>query len=154
MAKELRKLMFLKSTGVLIGEVTSDTDMSVIDESKINVKTVEIDTSAGEYWLGDYETGKIMSSNDKPLVRESELRYNTNLKILTAYPIHTQLSIVIDMLDKIATEKTPEFAKLKDFLDKERAMHKEKVQTYSNNPEAYVWVSQEEEDAQNAKKIV
>ena len=154
MAKENRKLMFLKSTGVLIGEITEDTDMSVMDLSKVSIKSVEIDVDSGEYWFGDYATGKVMSANDKPLVTESELRYNTNLKILTEYPIHTQLSIVIDMLDKIATEKTPEFVKLKSFLDKERALHKEKVQTYANNPQAYIWVSQEAEDAQNAKKIV
>lgn len=154
MAKENRKLLFVKNTGVLIGEITDEMDLSVMNLDSFRVKDVEIDVSAGEYWFGDYATGRVMSSNDKPLVTESELRYNTNLKILTAFPIHTQLSIVIDMLDKIATEKTPEFVELKAFLDKERALHKEKVQTYANNPEAYVWLSQEAENAQNAKKTV
>jgi len=154
MAKENRKLLFLKSTGILIGEVTADTDASVLDLSKFYVRDVSIDTVNQEYWSGDYATGQVMSRLDKPVVTESTLNYATNLKVLETYSIHKQLNILVDMLDKNATEKTPEFVAMRDFLKAVRQEHLQKVQAYSSNSEAYTWVSKEQENAMLSKKVV
>jgi hypothetical protein len=154
MAKENRKLLFLKSTGILIGEVTADTDTSVLDLSKFYVRDVSIDTVNQEYWSGDYATGQVMSRLDKPVVTESTLNYATNLKVLETYSIHKQLNILVDMLDKNATEKTPEFVAMRDFLKAVRQEHLQKVQVYSSNSEAYTWVSKEQEATMLSKKVV
>jgi hypothetical protein len=58
------------------------------------------------------------------------------------------------MLNSSNLEKTPEFLELKAYLDAEIQMHKDKIQAYSGNPEAYVWISAEEEQQENAKKII
>ena len=154
MAKENRKLLFLRSTGVLIGEVTADTDESVLDLSKFYVREVSIDAGNQEYWSGDYATGRVMSRLDKPVVTESTLNYATNLKVLETYSIHKQLNILVDMLDKNATEKTSEFVAMRDFLKAVRHEHLQKVQAYSSNSEAYTWISKEQEEAMLSKKVV
>jgi hypothetical protein len=154
MAKETRKLLFLKSTGVLIGEITADTDESVMDFSKFYIKEVGIDSTKQEYWSGDYATGQVLSKLDKPIITESVLNYSTNLKVLEVYSIHKQLNILVDMLDKNASEKTPEFVAMRDFLKTARQEHLQKIQAYSSNPEAYIWVSKEQEEAMLSKKVV
>lgn len=154
MAKKLRTLLFLKSTGVLIGEITPDTDDQVMDLTNFYVRDVQIDEEAGEYWFGDYSTGGVQSRMDKPVVTESALKYASNVKVLSEYPVHKQLNILIDMLDKSNVEKTPEFVAMKAFLDQVRDFHQQKKAAYSSNDNAYVWISLEDERAEAAKKNI
>lgn len=153
MAKQNRNLLFSKSTGVLIGELTADTDTSVMDLSKFNVKQVNIDDDH-EYWNGDFATGQILSRLDRPVVTESSLKYATNLKVLREYSIHKQLNIIIDMLNRSSIENTPEFTEMKAFLDLMRTQHEEKKAVFASDASTYVWVSEEEEQALIAKKTV
>lgn len=153
MAKQNRNLLFSKSTGVLIGEITAETDTSVMDLSKFDVKNVSIDDDH-EYWNGDFATGQILSRLDRPVVTESSLKYATNLKVLREYSIHKQLNIVIDMLNKSSIENTPEFTAMVEFLDLMRRQHEEKKAVFSSDESTYVWVSEQEEQALIAKKTV
>lgn len=152
MAKMKKQLLFSKSTGVMIGEIDESTDTSSLNLHGFDIKNVEIDET--EYWHGDFATGKILSRVEKPVILESMIRYSSNVKALTEWPIHKQLNVLIDMLDKSAMEKTTEFVEMKAFLDKIRQEHKEKVEIYSKNSEAYTWVSQEEESLQISKKTI
>ena len=145
MAKVSRDLLFLKNTGVLIGEIPLETDRASLNLEKFVVKTVEFDEEMGEFWHGDYETGMIKSRIGKPVVTESYIKFDTNQTILTEYPIHKQLNILIDMLAASGITKTPEFTAMKDFIDSARANHQEQIASYSSNPDAYTWISQEEE---------
>lgn len=154
MTTQVRKLLFLKSTGVLIGEITEDTDVSVMDLSQFQVKEVTFNMANEEYWYGDYTTGKVRSRNDKAVVIESVVKYSTNTKIISKYPIHNQIDIIIDMLAKSNLEKTPEFLELKTYLDAEIQKHKDKIQAFASNSDAYVFLSAEEEQQENAKKII
>lgn len=154
MAKQTRTLLFLKSTGVLIGEISADTDQSALDLTHFYVKTISMADDGSEFWQGDYYTGGIQRRNDRPIVTESMLKYNTNVKILTEYPVHTQINIIIDMLRNSGLPRTAEFDELCDYLDTVRNEHRQKVATYSSNPEAYVWYSYEQEQSDLKKKIV
>jgi hypothetical protein len=58
------------------------------------------------------------------------------------------------MLAKSNLEKTPEFLELKTYLDVEIQKHKDKLQAFASNSEAYVFLSAEEERQENAKKII
>ena len=153
MEKETRTLLFLKTTGVLIGEITQDTDESVLDLTQFNTKIISIDP-ANEFWYGDYATGGIKSRVDKPVIHESILKYNTNLKILKEYPIHSQLSIIIDLLEATSLPKTQEFTEMHEFITAARAEHAEKVQVFSSTPDAYIWQSVADDELEYAKKIV
>jgi uncharacterized protein YlxP (DUF503 family) len=152
MAKVERNLLFIKSTGTLIGEIPQDTDSSQLNLDKFLIKTVEIDDEAGDYWYGDYSTGEVRSRSDKPVLTESYVKYNTNVTVLKEYPIHKQLNIIIDMLDKNSAVKTDEFIAMKEFIDAARNQHAEQVQAYASNPDAYTWINEDQEQAILAQK--
>jgi hypothetical protein len=154
MSDNIRRLLFLKSSGVLIGEITEETDHSVLDLSQFYVKEIAFDEVKQEYWYGDYHTGEVRSRIDKPLIHESIVKYSTNVKILQKYPIHNQIDIIIDMLAKSNIEKTPEFVELKKYLDEQIEKHHEKVQTFSSNTDAYVWISSQQEEDEYTKKAI
>lgn len=152
MAKVARELLFIKNTGVLIGEITPDTDRSTLNLDNFLVKTVELDEDSGDYWYGDYTTGEVRSRSDKPVITESYVKYNTNVTILSEYPIHRQINILIDMLDRSDITKTAEFAAMKEFLDAAKQNHQEQVRSYSSNTGAFTFVSEAEEKDIIAKK--
>ena len=154
MAKKIRELLFLKSTGVLIGEITDEVDTSVMDLSQFLTKQVEIDEENGEYWHGDFNNGSVKSRFEKPVISESQVRYFTNLKALEQYPIHKQINVIIDMLDKSGIPQTDDFMKMKEFLEAVREEHNEKISVYSNNPNIYTWMSASDEYDLASKKVI
>jgi len=154
MAKQIRELLFLKSTGVLIGEITEDVDTSVMDLSQFLTKKVEIDEENGEYWYGDFNNGMIKSRFDKPVITESQVKYFTNVKALEQYPIHRQLNVIIDMLDKSGLPQTDDFVRMKEFLQAVRDEHNEKISVYSSNPNIYTWIPVSEENELALKKTI
>jgi hypothetical protein len=147
MAVETKKLIFVKSNGVLVAMMDKDQDTSYIDSEKFNIKTVDLDSDNGDYWHGDYDSGSVQSKNDKPVVIESALKFNTNVKILEEYPIHKQLNIIIEMLDASDVPNTPEFTAMKAFIDSAKANLDEKVTAYSTNSGAYTFVSTDDDKA-------
>ena len=152
MAKQSKELLFLKSTGVLIGEITDDLDKSKLDLSQFETKVVDIDSESGEYWHGDFATGEVKSMAEKLLVVESMMRYNANVAVLDKYPIHTQLNTIIDMLALSDIPKTEKFVELKEYLDLIRAEYQTKVTEFSSKPDTYTWISlDEEKEIQNKK---
>jgi len=148
MAIETKKLIFMKSNGVLVAMMENDQDTSYVDLEKFNIKVVEMDSDNGDYWHGDYDTGTIQSRTEKPLVNEATLKYNTNVKILEEYPIHKQLNIIIEMLDASDVPNTDEFTAMKAFIDAAKANLDEKITAYSTNSDAYTFVSVDDDKAQ------
>lgn len=143
----------MTSNGVLVAMMDQDQDTSYIDSDKFQIRTVTMDSDNGDYWQGDYNTGSVQSKTEKPLVVESTLKYNTNVKILEEYPIHKQLNIIIEMLDASDITNTEAFTAMKAFIDAAKANLDEKVTAYSSNSEAYTFVSQADDDVQaNAVK--
>lgn len=149
--KQNKILLFSKSNGVLIAELDSSTPTSGLDLRHFNVKTITLDEEAGEYWYGDFTNGEVRSRDDKPIIQESWLKYQTNVKILERYPIHAQLNTIIDMIDLNFTEKTPEWTEFKAFLDRMKNEHHEQISAYSLQPDVYTYIS-EEDEILNAKK--
>lgn len=154
MTKQVRELLFLKDTGGLIGEITSEMNRDALVLDRFLIKSVEIDEDAGEYWYGDYSTGEIRSRSDKPVITETYVKYTTNVTILTEYPIHKQLNILIDMLANSDIPKTSEFTAMKEFLDAARQNHADQLESYSSNPSAFTYISQAEEQEMIDKKQI
>ena len=138
----------MKSNGVLVAMMDKDQSTDYIDTEKFQIKVVEMDNENGDYWHGDHDTGSVQSKSDKPVVNESTLKYNTNIKILQEYPIHKQLNIIIEMLDASDVPNTPEFTAMKAFIDAAKANLDEKVTAYSTNSDAYTFVSTDDDKAQ------
>lgn len=154
MKKKKQTFIFLKSTGGLIGEVTPDMDMNLMDLTNFLVKTVEIADDGSEFWQGDYYSGSVVQRNNRPVIMESTLMYNTNVKILTEYPIHKQLNVLIDVIRSSSLPKTPEFEEMCEYLDRVKEEHKKKIEVYKSNPDAYIWYSYEQETEDMKKKTI
>lgn len=152
MAKETRTLLFLKSTGVLIGELSDKTSTEFMDLSKFDTKSVEIDEGAGDYYYGDYTTGEVRNHYEKPVINESLVKYAANVKILNEYPIHRQINIIVEMLNaNESLVKTEKFTEMIAFLNAQRQAYIEKVAGFSD-PNAFHWISEDEEQATKVAK--
>jgi hypothetical protein len=138
-----KHLVFLKTTGALFAELEDESTISQLDLSKFHVKTVNM--SDTEVWQGDYSTGKIISVENRSIIKESELEYETNLKILREYPIHKQLNVIIDLIERANLPRTPEYELMREYISSVKAEHEEKISVYKSDPTSYVWYSTEEE---------
>ena len=152
--KTKRQLLFLKSTGALVGELDKSVDSSFISTSEFLIKEVEMEEDGSEFWSGDYSTGEIISLAKRPIVRESELKYGANIKVLTKYPVHAQLNVIMSMLQQSDIPKTPEFLEMVAFIDMVKAELKEKIAVFSSNPDTYYWVSEADEQEETVKRSV
>jgi len=101
--KRVEVLLFNKKTGVLIGRIDPSIDVSTLDSEKFITKVVEL--NVGEYYWGDYATGKIVNSDNKPYISEKDIRFYTSADILEQYPLYKQLNIIVDMLEKSDLKK-------------------------------------------------
>lgn len=146
MARTNRKLLFLKSTGALIGEISDNTQLEFMDLTKFDTLDIEIDEEAGEYFHGNYQSWEVRNSQEKPVVSERIVKYAANVKILNTYPIHKQLNVIIDVLRaNQSIIKTDEFNAMIEFLDARRQEYQDKVTNFSD-PNAFHYISSEEEE--------
>lgn len=152
MAKATRTLLFLKSTGVLIGELSDKTSTEYMDLARFDTKSVDLDEGAGEYYYGNYSTGVVLNTNDRPVINESLVKYAANVKILNAYPIHRQINVIIDMLNaNESLVKSAQFTEMVAFLNAQRQAYVEKVAGFSD-PNAFHWIGEDEEQAAKVAK--
>ena len=150
MPKNTMELMFNAKTGILLGEKPQG-DPNLFDLSKVKFKTVEIDPD-GEYYDGDYDTGKIYSADEKPVLNESIVNAQIEEEITSTYPIHKQLNILIDMVNKSDMPNTPEFTAMMEHIKENLEGGKKKKKVYDES-DAYVYVS-EAKAIEDAKKAV
>lgn len=141
-------LLFNKTNGILIGKIDPSIDVSKIDKEKFVTKTVSMGTN--EYYFGDYNSGKIVSSDEKPYISEKDIRFYASSDIIGLYPFHKQLNIIIDMLEKSNLEKTPEFNQMLDIMKPLREKANQQMKAYKNS-NAFSYYS-EEHDKELVKK--
>lgn len=132
-------LLFNKKTGVLIGKIDPKLGEN-LDSEKFIVKKVKMGTN--EYYFGDYETGKVISTDEKPYISEKDIRFYASADILGLYPYHKQLNIVIDMLEKSNIEKTPEFQLMVHTLKSLREKANMQMKAFKNS-NAFSYYSEE-----------
>jgi hypothetical protein len=150
--KTTTHLIFIKPAGKLVLTTTDNESLNSIDQENFYIKTVELDTAIGEYWNGDYHTGKIRNSGEIPLVLESRLKYNANIKALNEYSIHKQVGIIMNVLEKSGIPLTPEFIEMKNFIDAVKLNCKEAIEKYKNSKDVFDFVS-EEDDIEHQNEI-
>ena len=153
MATEKLKLMFSKPNGILMGVLTKEMeeDQRIDEQAVFLIKEVEMDVET-QFYDGDYETGTVKPMHDRPTIRQSELIYGANVKVLQKYPIHKQINIIIEMLNQSELPNTPRFEELRDYIDRYRKEVKEQIKIYSSNPDTYEYISVADELRQGALK--
>jgi hypothetical protein len=110
--------------------------------NKDNFLIKEITLRPGEYYFGDYYTGKIYSEDEKPLVREDEMEEQFYQDILSHYSLIKQISIIVGVLeqnkDLIKTELYNEFVK---FLKIKNAKYQQSLEVVSKDKDSFNFVS-------------
>ncbi len=154
MATEKKTFLFNAKNGTFTANLTETLKqnqfiMDSLDMTKFKVKEVEYDNTT-HYWDGDYDTGSVKPMHDKTIVKESEVNYTANLRVLEEFPLHKQLNIIIEMLDKSEIPNTENLTKLKEHIEavKEEAIEQKKV--YAKDP-AFEYVSLDSEIAKADK---
>lgn len=138
MALEKKTFLFNAKNGVFTADLTDtlkDNQFIVnsLDTVKFKIKEVEFDNTT-HYWEGDYDTGSVKPMHDKTVVRESEVNYNANLRVLEHYPLHKQLNIMIEMLDQSDIPNTEKFTKMKEHIQTIKEETKEQKRVYAEEP--------------------
>lgn len=154
MAKEKKTFLFNAKNGVFTANITETLKqnqfiMDSLDLTKFKVKEVEFDNTT-HYWDGDYDTGSVKPMHDKTVIKESEVNYNANLRVLEEFPLHKQLNIIIDMLDQSEIPNTEKFTKLKEHVKAIKEETKAQKKVYAEDP-AFEYVSLDSEIAKADK---
>lgn len=145
MAKEKFKLMFNAKNGTLLGHLPKGMSTFGLDPDEVKIKTVQYDPNE-EVFLGTYTDGKVMKISDaddgKAFIDEEVLNAGIQDDIAEKYPMHRQLNIIIDMLDKCDYPNTPEFTEMVEYIKDLREMNKARKEQYKNS-DAYFFADKE-----------
>jgi len=148
MAKQKLRLMFNASNGALLGHLPPGQTSGGLDPDQVKIKTVEMDIE-NEIYLGTYEAGEVKRidelEKDAPrYIDEELLNDEIRVRIEEKYPLHKQLNIMIDMLNKSDIPNTPEFTEMMGYLEDLRAMNKERKDVYKSDPTTYALQTKEQ----------
>ncbi len=154
MATEKKTFLFNAKNGVMTANLTETLKqtpdiMNNLDLTKFNVKEVEFDNTT-HYWDGDHDSGSVKPMHDKTVIREAEVNFNANIRVLEEFPLHKQLNIIIEMLDQSDIPNTEKFTKLKDHVNAIKEETKEQKKVYTEDS-AFEYVSMDEEMAKADK---
>jgi hypothetical protein len=92
-----------------------------------------------EYFWGDFATGQVYDKHEKPLIDELAIDTIINKEILVKYPVHAQLNIIADCIEKAGIPLTDDFVEMRDFIKQKVENHNTAKQVYQENPEIYAF---------------
>lgn len=139
-------ILFNKETGAFFGSFESEGfNVNAVDENYFLYKEVEM--GEDDFWYGDYESGAVYDGKEVAIISQTQVRDETIGKIFSEYHQLRQNQIIIDQLKALVPEadRTEEFAAMATFIDEARAEYQTKKETFSSTPEAYIWISDEEQ---------
>lgn len=146
MAVKKLKLMFNKKNRELIGGFPAD-EVPPMSFQNVVFRTEEYDPE--EYcWAGTFDNGKLVKieQDDNTLIDEDLLNYNVQENINSEYPMHKQINIIMDMLNKNPNiENTKEFTDMVNFIEDERKRNKARKEVYKADGTPYTFISKEDE---------
>jgi hypothetical protein len=113
--------------------------------NKDNFLIKEIVLHPNEYYYGDYHTGRVYSSEEKPLVREDELEENFYQGIIREYSLIKQITILVGVFEKNEhIVKTEGFNALATFLKQQKKRYDLSLEAIKNDKESFNFVSLDE----------
>ena len=155
MAKEKFKMMFNAKNGTLLGHLPKGMSTFGLDPEEVKVKNVQYDPET-EMFIGTFTEGgvrKIADLDDgTSFIDEEVLNANTQASIQQKYPMHKQLNIIIDMLDKCDYPNTPEFKEMVDYLKDLRERNKASKKVYEES-DAYFYADKKISELDRKKRM-
>ena len=143
MAKETKKLLFNKKTGVLIGDIPLTQSIESLNLDKFVIKEVEIDPIA-EVYDGDYANGSIKTVDMATRFTEATVNLETTSEIEEKYDLHAQLKLLREAIKAIGGDSLPaEFTAMCTHIEDCITKGKTKKSTYKDS-DAYDYVSNED----------
>lgn len=121
--------------------------MSVVDydaefAANLTAKNIKhrIETIGPEdYFWGSFNNGRVVDKHELPLIDELAIDVLINKEVLANYPVHTQLNIMADCIEKAGIPLTPEFIEMRNFIKQKVANHNEAKAVYKSNPDVYAF---------------
>jgi hypothetical protein len=104
-----------------------------------NIKHRVENIEANEYFWGTFESGKVYDTHELPLIEERAIDTLINKEILINYPVHAQINIIADCIEKAGIPLTPEFVEMRNFIRQKVENHNNAKQAYKDNPDVYAY---------------
>jgi hypothetical protein len=156
MATEKFKLMFNAKNGTLLGHLPKGMNTFGLDPDEVKIKTVSYDPDK-EIYIGTYADGSVKKITEvdsgKAFIDEEMLNAGVSDKIQNAYPVHRQLNIIIDMLEKSDIPNTPEFQEMMSYIKDLRERNKARKTEYKNNTDAYFFADKATSEIDRKKRM-
>lgn len=147
--------MFNAKNGALLGHLPKGMDTFGLDPDEVKIKTVEYDPDK-EIYIGTLTEGgvkKIADLDDgKAFIDEEVLNAGIADEIHQKYPMHKQLNIIIDMLDKCDYPNTPEFAEMVAYIKDLREMNKARKEQFKSS-DAYFFADKKISELDRKKRM-
>jgi len=155
MAKEKFKMMFNAKNGTLLGHLPKGMDTFGLDPDEVKIKTIEYDPDT-EMYIGTFTEGAVKKIADlddgKAFIDEEVLNAGIADEIHQKYPMHRQLNIIIDMLDKCEYPNTPEFAEMVAYIKDLREMNKARKEQFKAS-DAYFFADKKIAELDRKKRL-
>lgn len=131
--------IFSEDGNHVISMLDYDTEfVSNLTSSTVKHKVLDINPDTEYYW-GTYETGAVRSLDEQPIVEEVVLETITNKEILAKYPVHAQLNIMAECIEKSGIPLTSEFIEMRTWIKNKVNNHNSAINAYESNPSLYSW---------------
>jgi hypothetical protein len=134
-----QKLVIFNAAGTQPMSVTDyDADFATnlaVQNIKYRIETI----GPEDYFWGDFATGRVVDKHELPLIDELALDTLVNKEVLAKYPVHTQLNIIADCIERAGIPLTTEFQEMRSYINQKVSNHNEAKTVYKNNPDVYAF---------------
>lgn len=137
---QTRYAVFNKHNGLLF---SFESDKVIADQySKDNFLVKEVILHPGEYYFGDYYTGRIYHEDETPLVREDEMEEHFFQEIISKYSLIKQILIIIGIFEENKElKKTEGFNEFVKFLKQKKSKYDQSLKVLQEDKESFNFVS-------------
>ena len=149
-------IIFNKLTGALVAKMFGD-HLDLVNTTYCKGKVVTYNPDTHQY-VGDYDTGSVMSKSETPRVMEEHsLDGSAGVQIRKKYDYYHQLNHIIDMMSllldasSLTDEQKANFKQMKEYIDEVRGLNDKYKDSYEND-ENWTYKSKEQLSAENDLK--
>ena len=147
--KQKALAQFNKLNGEFVAVHSGVPDYNILNHKSYDYREVEIDLS-NEDIVGTIDNFEIVNVNEGPVeITEDMVDELARNRITKAYPLERQLSIMGQMLEKLADQAGVDATDLKemnDYITEAKRVNKIRKQFYMDNPDYVYKTNQEVED--------
>ena len=149
-------IIFNKLTGALVAKMFGD-HLDLVNTTYCKGKVVTYNPDTHQY-VGDYDTGSVMSKSETPRVMEEHsLDGSAGVQIRKKYDYYHQLNHIIDMMgllldaSSLTEEQKANFKQMKEYIDEVRDLNNKYKDSYEND-DNWTYKTKEQLSAENDLK--